>query len=102
MQKVVFKQQFKAFTISSLEGLEKGYDRFQQLLSQLEAHGAEKKDALAGFADEVYLVPLCSQTIRGLGLLLHETVNRLMTWTFERDGHKWQIRNVAIRMKIVL
>ncbi|GJS03986.1 ribonuclease H-like domain-containing protein [Tanacetum coccineum] len=26
---------------TSLEGLEKGYDRFQQLLSQLEAHGAE-------------------------------------------------------------
>ncbi|GKC87055.1 hypothetical protein Tco_1147704 [Tanacetum coccineum] len=37
----VFKQQFEAFTISSSEGLEKGYDRFQQLLSQLEAHGAE-------------------------------------------------------------
>ncbi|GJS64240.1 ribonuclease H-like domain-containing protein [Tanacetum coccineum] len=32
---------FEAFTISSSEGLEKGYDRFQQLLSQLEAHGAE-------------------------------------------------------------
>ncbi|GJT66617.1 hypothetical protein Tco_1018097 [Tanacetum coccineum] len=47
MQKAVFKQQFKAFTISSSEGLEKGYDRFQQLLSQLEAHGAEvsTKDA---------------------------------------------------------
>ncbi|GJT52736.1 hypothetical protein Tco_0978893 [Tanacetum coccineum] len=32
---------------TSLEGLEKGYDRFQQLLSQLEAHGAEvsTKDA---------------------------------------------------------
>ncbi|GKF46141.1 hypothetical protein Tco_0135943 [Tanacetum coccineum] len=41
MQKAVFKQQFKAFTISSSEGLEKGYDRFQQLLSQLEAHGAK-------------------------------------------------------------
>ncbi|GKF54587.1 hypothetical protein Tco_0164927 [Tanacetum coccineum] len=26
--------------IKELEGLEKGYDRFQQLLSQLEAHGA--------------------------------------------------------------
>ncbi|GJZ71434.1 hypothetical protein Tco_0635285 [Tanacetum coccineum] len=39
--KAVFKQQFEAFTISSSEGLEKGYDRFQQLLSQLEAHGAE-------------------------------------------------------------
>ncbi|GJT26716.1 hypothetical protein Tco_0906991 [Tanacetum coccineum] len=41
MQKIVLKQQFEAFTISSSEGLEKGYDRFQQLLSQLEAHGAE-------------------------------------------------------------
>ncbi|GJT58285.1 ribonuclease H-like domain-containing protein [Tanacetum coccineum] len=41
MQKAVLKQQFEAFTISSLEGLEKGYDIFQQLLSQLKAHGAE-------------------------------------------------------------
>ncbi|GJW79963.1 retrovirus-related pol polyprotein from transposon TNT 1-94 [Tanacetum coccineum] len=38
---LVFKQQFEAFKISNSEGLEKGYDRFQQLLSQLEAHGAE-------------------------------------------------------------
>ncbi|GKF07052.1 hypothetical protein Tco_0041276 [Tanacetum coccineum] len=41
MQKAILKQQFEAFTISSSEGLEKGYDRFQQLLSQLEAHGVE-------------------------------------------------------------
>ncbi|GJS38107.1 hypothetical protein Tco_0536489 [Tanacetum coccineum] len=40
MQKAVFKQQFKAFKISNSEGLEKGYDRFQQLLSHiLEAYG---------------------------------------------------------------
>ncbi|GKA94782.1 ribonuclease H-like domain-containing protein [Tanacetum coccineum] len=47
MQKAIFKQQFEAFKISSSEGLEKGYDRFQQLLSQLEAHGAKvsTKDA---------------------------------------------------------
>ncbi|GJZ06621.1 hypothetical protein Tco_0540414 [Tanacetum coccineum] len=47
MQKAVLKQQFEAFTISSSEGLEKGYDKFQQLLSRLEAHGAEvsTKDA---------------------------------------------------------
>ncbi|GJS57545.1 putative ribonuclease H-like domain-containing protein [Tanacetum coccineum] len=32
---------FEAFTKSSQKVLEKGYDRFQQLLSQLEAHGAE-------------------------------------------------------------
>ncbi|GKE97548.1 hypothetical protein Tco_0020899 [Tanacetum coccineum] len=29
MQTAVLKQQFEAFTISSSEGLEKGYDRFQ-------------------------------------------------------------------------
>ncbi|GJR36224.1 retrovirus-related pol polyprotein from transposon TNT 1-94 [Tanacetum coccineum] len=41
MQKAVFKTTVCSITISSSEGLEKGYDRFQQLLSQLEAHGAE-------------------------------------------------------------
>ncbi|GJR40106.1 hypothetical protein Tco_1215790 [Tanacetum coccineum] len=49
MQKAVFKQQFEAFTISSSEGLEKGYDRFQQLLSQLEAHGAEVSNEDANY-----------------------------------------------------
>ncbi|GJS48892.1 hypothetical protein Tco_0599013 [Tanacetum coccineum] len=41
MQKVVLKQQFEAFSISQFRRFGKGYDRFQQLLSQLEAHGAE-------------------------------------------------------------
>ncbi|GJR75415.1 ribonuclease H-like domain-containing protein [Tanacetum coccineum] len=41
LQKAILKQQFEAFTISSSEGLENGYDKFQQLLLQLEAHGAE-------------------------------------------------------------
>ncbi|GJV08934.1 hypothetical protein Tco_1346590 [Tanacetum coccineum] len=38
---VLQNNSFEALTISVQEGLEKGYDRFQQLLSQLEAHGAE-------------------------------------------------------------
>ncbi|GKC31833.1 hypothetical protein Tco_1039127, partial [Tanacetum coccineum] len=40
MQKYLLKQQFEGFTISNSEGLHKGYDRFQNLLSQLEVHGA--------------------------------------------------------------
>ncbi|GJZ83062.1 ribonuclease H-like domain-containing protein [Tanacetum coccineum] len=40
MQKYILKQQFKGFSISNSEGLHKGYDRFQSLLSQLEIHGA--------------------------------------------------------------
>nr|GEU48733.1 putative ribonuclease H-like domain-containing protein [Tanacetum cinerariifolium] len=47
MQKYILKQQFKGFYISNLEGLHKGYDRFQSILSQLEIHGADvsTKDA---------------------------------------------------------
>ncbi|GJR46852.1 ribonuclease H-like domain-containing protein [Tanacetum coccineum] len=39
MHKYILKQQFESFSVSNLEGLHKGYDRFQSLLSQLEIHG---------------------------------------------------------------
>nr|GFC35234.1 xylulose kinase-1 [Tanacetum cinerariifolium] len=47
MQKYLLKQQFEGFSMSSLEGLHKGYDRFQTLLSRLEIHhaGVSNKDA---------------------------------------------------------
>ncbi|GJV81904.1 putative ribonuclease H-like domain-containing protein [Tanacetum coccineum] len=40
IQKYILKQQFEGVSISNSEGLHKGYDRFQSLLSQLEIHGA--------------------------------------------------------------
>ncbi|GJZ28583.1 ribonuclease H-like domain-containing protein [Tanacetum coccineum] len=40
MQKYILKQQFEGFSVSNSEGLHKGYDRYQSLLSQLEIHGA--------------------------------------------------------------
>ncbi|GJS06869.1 hypothetical protein Tco_0363665 [Tanacetum coccineum] len=40
MQKYILKQQFEGFSVSNSEGLQKGYDRFQSLLSQLKIHGA--------------------------------------------------------------
>ncbi|GJX49649.1 putative ribonuclease H-like domain-containing protein [Tanacetum coccineum] len=40
MQKYILKQQFEGFSVSNIEGLYKGYDRFQSLLSQLEINGA--------------------------------------------------------------
>ncbi|GJS86556.1 ribonuclease H-like domain-containing protein [Tanacetum coccineum] len=41
MQKYILKQQFEGFSVSNSEGLHKGYDRFQSLLSQLEIHGVD-------------------------------------------------------------
>ncbi|GJW83143.1 ribonuclease H-like domain-containing protein [Tanacetum coccineum] len=40
IQKNVLKHQFKNFTTASNESLDKAYDRFQKLISQLEVHGA--------------------------------------------------------------
>ncbi|GJY95486.1 ribonuclease H-like domain-containing protein [Tanacetum coccineum] len=47
MQKYILKQQFEGFSVSNTEGLHKGYDRFQSLLSQLEIHraGVSTEDA---------------------------------------------------------
>ncbi|GKA21990.1 retrotransposable element Tf2 [Tanacetum coccineum] len=40
MQKNVLKHQFEKFSIASNESLDKAYDKFQNLISQLEVHGA--------------------------------------------------------------
>ncbi|GJT39455.1 putative ribonuclease H-like domain-containing protein [Tanacetum coccineum] len=40
MQKNVLKKQFKNFSVSNTEGLDKAYDRFQKLISLLEVHDA--------------------------------------------------------------
>ncbi|GKE76520.1 putative ribonuclease H-like domain-containing protein [Tanacetum coccineum] len=47
MQKTILKQQYKNFTASRSEGLDKTYDRFQKLISQLEIHDEviSQKDA---------------------------------------------------------
>ncbi|GJR00523.1 ribonuclease H-like domain-containing protein [Tanacetum coccineum] len=39
MQKTILKQNYENFAASSQEGLDKTYDRFQNLISQLEIHG---------------------------------------------------------------
>nr|GEW32511.1 putative ribonuclease H-like domain-containing protein [Tanacetum cinerariifolium] len=51
MQKNVLKQQMEKFYVSNSEGLDKGYDRFQRILSLLEIHRASisTKDANQNF-----------------------------------------------------
>ncbi|GJR08249.1 hypothetical protein Tco_0790901 [Tanacetum coccineum] len=110
MQKAVFKQQFEAFKISNSEGLEKGYDRFQQLLSQLEAHGAEylstpstsstnvpEKEVLAGFADEVIYSLFAKQSEDWD--LLHEDLEQIDDVDIEEMDINWQIEMMLLRMK---
>ncbi|GKF11400.1 hypothetical protein Tco_0049326, partial [Tanacetum coccineum] len=46
MQKTILKRQYENFTASRLEGLDKTYDRFQILISQLEIHVETLANAL--------------------------------------------------------
>nr|GEU56856.1 hypothetical protein [Tanacetum cinerariifolium] len=46
MQKTSLKQNYKSFVASSQEGLDKTYDRFQKLISQLEIHDILSMDDL--------------------------------------------------------
>ncbi|GJY48986.1 putative ribonuclease H-like domain-containing protein [Tanacetum coccineum] len=48
MQKYILKQQFEGFTVSNTDGIHKGYERFQSLLSQLEIHGAVFENDVKG------------------------------------------------------
>ncbi|GJS80516.1 hypothetical protein Tco_0730397 [Tanacetum coccineum] len=74
MQKYILKQQFEGFSLSNSEGLHKGYDRFQSLLSQLEIHGAcvSTEDANQKF--------LRSLPSSGPSLLDHKDQSK--EWTF--------------------
>nr|GFA39163.1 hypothetical protein [Tanacetum cinerariifolium] len=90
MQKYLLKQQFKGFFVSISEGLHKGYDRFQILLSQLEIHGpgVSHEDAnykfLRSLSSSWSQVALIMRTKPGLDTLSFDDLyNNLRV--FERD-----------------
>ncbi|GJT70548.1 putative ribonuclease H-like domain-containing protein [Tanacetum coccineum] len=84
MQKYILKQQFEGFSVSNSEGLHKGYDRFQSLLSQLEIHGAgvSTEDANQKFLS-------CPQ-------LDHEDLEQLNEFDLEEIYLKWQEDSKAL------
>ncbi|GJZ98113.1 hypothetical protein Tco_0670566 [Tanacetum coccineum] len=114
---LVLKQQFEAFTISSKESLEKGYDRFQKLLSQLDALGAGVSDedanhkflrslppawdnnttATPGLADEVIHSFLATNADDVD--LIHEDLDQIDDLDLEEMDINWQIAMTAIKIK---
>ncbi|GJU73926.1 hypothetical protein Tco_1265331 [Tanacetum coccineum] len=105
------------------EGLEKGYDRFQQLLSQLEAHGAKvsTEDTNHKFLRSLppawsnlamtmrtnpemnFIMMICTITLEFLSKkfkdLLHEDLEQIDDVDIEEMDINWQIAMIAIRMK---
>ncbi|GJY26812.1 hypothetical protein Tco_0401538, partial [Tanacetum coccineum] len=94
MQKYILKQQFEGFSVSNTEGLHKGYDRFQSLLSQLEIHGAgvSTEDANQKFLRS--LPSAWSQVS-----LIMRTKPGIDEHDLEEMDLKWQVAMILMRMK---
>ncbi|GJS23480.1 ribonuclease H-like domain-containing protein [Tanacetum coccineum] len=84
---------FGSIKVSNTEGLHKGYDRFQSLLSQLEIHGAgvSNEDANQKFPTDLTFC-LCPQ-------LDHEDLEQIDEYDLEEMDLKWQVAMISMRMK---
>ncbi|GJV13137.1 ribonuclease H-like domain-containing protein [Tanacetum coccineum] len=84
MQKTILKQNYENFTASCQEGLDKTYDRFQKLISQLEIHG-----------EVISQEDLNMKLLRSLPSLAIDTDD------LEEIDLKWQVVMLTIRVKRV-
>nr|GEU40520.1 ribonuclease H-like domain-containing protein [Tanacetum cinerariifolium] len=87
MQNYLLKQQFEGFSMSSLEGLHKGYDSFQTLLSQLEIHGAG-----VSHEDE-------NQKFLSSPQLDFDDLKQINDDDLEEIDLKWQVAMISMRIK---
>nr|GEY37274.1 hypothetical protein [Tanacetum cinerariifolium] len=120
MQKYLLKQQFKSFYVSNSEGLHKGYDRFQSLLSQLETHGVgvSTEDAdqkfLRSLPSSWSQVSLIMRTNLGVDTLnFDDLYNNLRVFESDVKGstgsssstqivHLFLLKTLAVLMKLIL
>ncbi|GJR31567.1 ribonuclease H-like domain-containing protein [Tanacetum coccineum] len=93
---------------SRFEGLHKGYDRFQSLLSQLEIHraGVSIEDANQKFLSKILLllwghkISLIMRPTRlSYPQLDHEDLEQIDEYDLEEMDLKWQVAMISIRMK---
>ncbi|GKA01315.1 putative ribonuclease H-like domain-containing protein [Tanacetum coccineum] len=84
MQKTILKQQYENFAASRSEGLDKTYDRFQKLISQLEIH-----DNTSSTNEAVNTAHSVSTT----------NLEQIDTDDLEEIDLKWQVAMLTIRVK---
>ncbi|GJU81177.1 hypothetical protein Tco_1283542 [Tanacetum coccineum] len=101
MQKNVLKHQFENFSTASNESLDKAYDRFQKLISQLEVHGApiSKEDI-----NQKQVPNEVSTPVEILGPVLLEELVKFHLLHIDGDDLeeldlRWQVAMLTIRVK---
>ncbi|GJS45363.1 ribonuclease H-like domain-containing protein [Tanacetum coccineum] len=119
MQKTILKQQYENFAASRSEGLDKTYDRFQKLISQLEIHGEviSQEDAnlkllrsLPSAWNNIDLIMRNKFDLDTLSVddlynnlkvlqLDNEDLEQIDTDDLEEMDHKWQVAMLTMRVK---
>ncbi|GJS89882.1 putative ribonuclease H-like domain-containing protein [Tanacetum coccineum] len=107
MQKYILKQQFEGFSVSNTEGLHKGYDRFQSLLSQLEIHDSvSTEDANTKNFTKISTclpvhgsLPNTEEPNQCCPQLDHEDLEQIDEYDLEEIDLKWQVAMILMRMK---
>ncbi|GJV51585.1 ribonuclease H-like domain-containing protein, partial [Tanacetum coccineum] len=107
MQKTILKQNYENFVASSQEGLDKTYDRFQKLISQLEIHvntahsvsTASFKDqaSTASYDDDVMFSFFSYQS--NAPQLDNEDLEQIDADNLEEIDFKWQVAMLTMRVK---
>ncbi|GJS19465.1 hypothetical protein Tco_0448097 [Tanacetum coccineum] len=107
MQKTILKHNYKNFAASSQEGLDKTYDRFQKLISQLEIHvntaysvsAASSKDqaSTASYADDVMFSFFANQS--NAPQLDNKDLEQIDADDLEEMDLKWQVAMLTMRVK---
>ncbi|GJU60781.1 ribonuclease H-like domain-containing protein [Tanacetum coccineum] len=129
MQKYILKQQFEGFTVSNTDGIHKGYERFQSLLSQLEIHGAGSTASSSNLQNVAFVSENTSSTndvstaygvsntsghyskheqTSSYSLLAsqsscpqldHEDLDQVDEYDLEEMDLKWQVAMISMRIK---
>nr|GEV01925.1 retrovirus-related Pol polyprotein from transposon TNT 1-94 [Tanacetum cinerariifolium] len=92
MQKTILKQNYEKFAASSQEGLDKTYDRFQKLISQIEIHASTVL-----YADDVMFSFFSNQS--NAPLLDNEDLEHIDTDDLEEMDLKWKVAMLTMRVK---
>ncbi|GJS11905.1 putative ribonuclease H-like domain-containing protein [Tanacetum coccineum] len=92
-----FKQQFEGFSVSNSEGLHKGYDRFQSLLSQLKIHGT---GVSTEDANQKFLRSLPSSWSQGVSTSSDPATKENHSSYTDRDGLEMAISSRTISMRL--
>ncbi|GJY09745.1 hypothetical protein Tco_0377930 [Tanacetum coccineum] len=116
MEKTILKQNYENFAASSQEGLDKTYDRFQKLISQLEIHGEviSQEDAnlkllrsLPSAWNNIGLIMRNKSDLDTLSMddlynnlkLDYEDLEQIDADDLEEIGLKWQVAMLTRRVK---